>query len=380
MLRKIHFPSHLFLKKKTSGFSLVLHDRQHCERFSRDHSTSLSQKAKPLPQANNCPLLDIIHHELNQPSTSSKFNSARSQRDVATQCSSEDFNARTDHSCRILMARASTTSTVLPVIRPRPGYSECGIQVDLGDVRIDSLEHLIELYASLLSPATIRQFYDDCQSNIQWTRTHLDEYLQHRNDVIIVPTLQQLSLTTLNRWNEQIKSSNPTCNTISIDDLLQDINDDEEMNEDFILDEDSTDSNQMYLPWSIVHSLQELYGELPNTSFFESDHRGIALSIDDDLSISLYQALQRCVMEPPVKDSVTKPVIDNQMYAENKSKAKNQPSNNNQRWVIPSANASSHVSHSNSIPSLKQIIHEEQQAAKSQKTKQVCSRRFGADR
>ena len=371
-------------EKKTNGFSLILCNRKHTEAdgfSSRDHSSVISQKSKALPETKNCPLLDILHHELNQPSTSSKPDPSLLRRDAAIQCSSEDANDLTNPSYPVLTGHLSAACTVSTMIRPRPGYSECGVQVDLGDVRIDSLEHLVELYADLLSSTTVRQFYDDCQSNIQWTRTQLDEYLQHRNDVVVVPTLQQLSLNSLNRWNEQIKSTNPTCDTISLDDLLQDIND-EEMNEDFGFDHQSTDSsqievsdpNQMYLPWAVVHSLQELYGELPNTCFFESDHRGIALPIDDDLSITLYQALQRCVMEPSTKDSVTKPVNDNEVTTESKKKL----SNNNQRWVIPSENRSTGDLYAKPVPSLKQIIQEEQHAARSQKTKQVGPELFSS--
>ena len=83
-------------------------------------------------------------------------------------------------------------------------------------------------------------------------------------------------LDTLNQWNEEIKHSNPSFDTISIGDLLEDINDEEVFEEQLILDNGTnnnstiqfTDSNQMTIPWSFVNSLQDLYGGITNDIFF----------------------------------------------------------------------------------------------------------------
>ncbi|CAF2873529.1 unnamed protein product [Rotaria sp. Silwood2] len=190
----------------------------------KDHSSTLSHKQKQIINTTNCELLNIIHNELNIPSHSSCI----STKHIAIQCSSNDFNSQINHSDRILIGHLSSHSTqfiITSSLSPLPGYNECGIQVDLIDNNIDLL---IDIYANRLSSETIQQFYEVCHSDIQWTRTQIDEYLQHHNvKQTHISTLRQLCLNVLNQWNEQIKSTNPLVDTNSIDDLLQDINDDE---------------------------------------------------------------------------------------------------------------------------------------------------------
>jgi hypothetical protein len=255
----------------------------------------------------------------------------------------DEFNSPIDHSDVILIGSSFTKLTITSSIPTRPGYKECGIQVDLNEHNIDLL---MKIYSDRLSSESIEQFYEVCHSDIQWTCLQIDEYLQ--NNIVVIPTLQQLSLEKLNQWNEQIISTNPLFDTKSIDDLLQDINDDE------IFDFENpniefSNSNQINIPWSMINSLEEIYGELPDKSFFSSNNNGILLPLDDDLSRNIYQALERKSNEK------LKPVIKNKQK-------------NNQKWILPTNNSDMNT---NGVPSLRQIINEEQQAAKSQKSKQV---------
>ena len=309
----------------------------------RDCSSTITPKPNQLINSKNCELLNIIHHELNKPS----YHPSISTKHIAIQCSSDDFNSQLNPSDLILIGHLSSTKSFLTSSIPLlPGYNECGIQVDLNDNHIDCL---VEIYSNRLSIETIRQFYEVCHSDIQWTRTQIDEYLQYHNETkITFPTLSQLSLNVLNQWNEQIKSLNPFFDTKSITDLLKDINDDE-IFEELTSDIEVTNSNQINLPWSMVNSLEELYGELPNKSSLSSDNNGLLLPLDDDLSMNIYQALQRFLNK---SNQTIKPVNKNQ----------------NQRWKVPSQKPDIK---SSSIPSLKQIMNEEQQAAKSQQSKKV---------
>jgi hypothetical protein len=206
---------------------------------------------------------------------------------------------------------------------------------------------------------------------MQWTCLQIDEYLQNNNEErFSIPTLRQLSLEKLNQWNEQIKSTNPLFDTKSITDLLEDINnDDDEILVEELTSENTniefTNSNQINIPWSMMNSLEAIYGELPNKSSFSSNNHGLLVPVDDDLSFSIYQALQRLIIK---SNENIKPVIENQRKKENKKTNNN---NNNQKWKLPSQKPSNSDINTNNIPSLKQIMNEEQQAAKFQKPKQV---------
>ena len=321
----------------------------------RDCSSTISSKQDQSTNSKNCELINIIHHELNKPSSHPSI----STKHIAIQCSSDDFNSEINHSDSVLIGHSSSTKPLVTSSIPiLPGYNECGIQVDLNE---DNMDLLIEIYSNRLSVEIIRHFYEVCHSDIQLTRTEIDEYLQHHSEnQRSFPTLSQLSLNALNRWNEQIKSTNPLSDTRSINDLLEDINDDE-IFEELTLDNNTTPttnaavihSNQINLSWSMINSLEDLYGELPNKSSLSSDNNGIVLPIDDDLSLSMYQTLQRFLR---------KPVNENQIKKKNKTN-----NTNNQKWKLPSQTQSN----STNISSFQQIINEEQQAANSQKSKKV---------
>jgi hypothetical protein len=183
-------------------------------------------------------------------------------------------------------------------------------------------------------------------------------------------------LNALNQWNEQIKHSNPSFDTISIGDLLQDIND-EEVLEGFILDNETnnnsielTDSNQMNIPWSIIYSLQELYGELPIKSSFPYTADGLLLPLDDELSINIYQSLQRFL---GVTNKITKPVNEKKLTKENKKINKQQQQN------LPPQNKSNiNLNKKTNSPSLQQIMNEELMYINTHKPIQVFKLRYNS--
>ncbi len=317
--------------------------------LSRNHSSIIPSQQKQFTNPKTCELINIIHTELIKPSHYPSI----STKHIAIQCSSDEFNSPIDHEDVVLIGHLSSFSTSLEIIPTRPGYKECGIQVDLNEHNLDLL---MKIYSNRLSSESIEQFYEVCHFDIQWTCLQIDEYLQNNHQNIFhVPTLKQLSLEKLNQWNEQIILTNPLFDTKSIDDLLEDINDEEIFEElpSENLHIESTNSNQINIPWSIVNSLEEIYGKLPDRSFFSSNYNGILLPLDDDLARNIYQALERCSI---------KPMIENK-------KMKTKKNNNNQKWKLPADNLDRNT---NGVPSLKQIMNEEQQqAAKSQKSKQV---------
>ncbi|CAF2581500.1 unnamed protein product [Rotaria sp. Silwood2] len=333
----------------------------------RNHSSTNPNQQKSTNNKKD-ELINIIHNELTKPFVFNDQHPSKSFNQIGIQCSSDDFNQETNPSNRIIIGHLSTQSTISSSISIRPGYIECGIQVDLNENNIQSLSHLIELYSDRLSSEIIKQFYDLCNSDVQWTRIQIDEYLKHNNnDASIIPTLRQLSFNVLNQWNEQLKHSNPSFDTISIGDLLQDIND-EDVFEELILDDEInnnsiefTDSNQITIPWSIINCLQELYGELPiKSSLFDIDN-GLSLPLDDDLSINIYQALQRFLGMP---NKINKPVNEKKLTKENKKL-------NKQQWTLPSQNESNTNSEKKTNgPSLKEIINEELKYINTQKSVQ----------
>jgi hypothetical protein len=182
-------------------------------------------------------------------------------------------------------------------------------------------------------------------------------------------------LNALNQWNEQIKHSNPSFDTISIGDLLQDIND-EEVLEEFILDNETnnnsiqlTESNQMNIPWSIINSLQELYGELPIKSSFPYTADGLSLPLDDDLSINIYQSLQKFL---GVTNKITKPVNEKKLTKENKK------INKQQRNLPPQNQSNINLNKKTNGPSLQQIMNEELKYINTQKSVQVFKLRYNS--
>jgi hypothetical protein len=262
---------------------------------------------------------------------------------------------------RILIGHLSSSSTISSPISLPPGYIERGIQVDLND----SLTHLINIYSDRISVEMIKQFYELCNSDSRSTRIQIDEHLQRPPIQSTIPTLRQLSFNALNQWNDDIKYSNPSFDTISIEDLLQDINDEENIIVDNQTDNnnsiDLSNSNQMTIPWSMIESLQELYGELPTkSSSFSYTTDGLSLPLDDELSISIYQALQRFL---GVSNKTPKPVNEKKL---------NKKTNKQQQWTLPSENKLNNNNKTNSnSPSLQQIMNEELNYISTHKTTPV---------
>ena len=323
--------------------------------------------------------MNILHHELNSPSVDTKEKSMVSLKHAEIQCSFENFDLTPNSSDRILFGRLSMIPTAVNVtIQPAPGFNECGIQVDLNEPNLDTLNHLIEIYSNCVSVDTIQQFFNVCQGNFQWTRTQIEDYLKH--PVVVIPTLYELALNALEKWNEEIKSVNPTFDTICLDDLLQDIND-EEISHDMIMQSQSNsiefiENGSISLPWPVVNSLEELYGDLTDKSFFSSNQNGIVLPIDDELSISIYQALERCNMKSFPKETSNKPVTDNQRKTQDKSNNNQSIINQSQRWMAPNENQSNKNVQPKNVPSLRQIIEEEKQAQKSKKPNLVSGSKY----
>lgn len=305
-------------------------------------------------------LLNIIHDEYTRATPTTSYSISHK----SIQCTPDSFYENDDDddnsSSRILIGHIlSTSSSVIPTPPSpiRPGYNECGIQVDFNENNLDTLTDLIKFYSNLVSDDLVKQFYEHCNSDIQWTRQHIDEYLQHDHNYSKIPTLRQLSFNALKQWNEQIKHSNPSFDTISIGDLLQDIND-----EEFIEKNDFIDSNHLIIPWSMINSLQELYGELPQQSILSD---GLSLPLDDELSLNLFQGLQR-FLGVNNNTKTSKPVNEKKVNKENKKQTKS--SQQQQQWVSPKQNSSNKKSNA---PSLQEIMNEELNYMNTHKQPQV---------
>ena len=334
-------------------------------------------------------LLNILHHQLHQPAENVRTPTTRCH--AAVQCVAEEIRSSSaNHSDRILKCRPTNVSTsTCDLVLPRFGCNDRGIQVDLDYSTADQLDQLIELYSNRASEETIREFYAECQTDFQWTRERLDEYLEQRREVNRIPSLQHLALVALDRWDEQIKSSNPTFDLNDLAELLDEISDDEfdqtpsptttSNSNPLVL----SDMNQMQISWSMIDRFEDLYGELPDKSVFSANEEGILLPLDDDLSISIYQALQRRLIKSSATEQqqqqTTKPVTNTSMRKENQSvptpkkkKSSAKPTTHQQqRWLEPP----SKVQHTKNVPSFKQIMREEEHAAKCENPKQVIRAR-----
>ena len=103
-------------------------------------------------------------------------------------------------------------------------------------------------------------------------------------------------------------------------------------------------------------------GELPTTSFSHNTD-GLLLPLDDDLSMSIYQALQRLV---GVSNKIPKPVNEKKLTKENKRI-------NKQQWNVstkPESNNNNSKKKTNG-PSLQDIMNEEINYMNTHKTIQV---------
>ncbi|CAF1626827.1 unnamed protein product [Adineta ricciae] len=320
----------------------------------RDHSSTISYKQTQLSTSDNTQLINVLQSDFHEPSMPRKH--------VSIQCLSSDI--RSDSSGVIRIGRLPSSMPVLmtPSMSPLAGYSDCSVQVDMNATQ---LEKLIETYSNRLSGESIQQFYELCHENLQWTRSHIDGYLQQNQfNLIQVPTLHQMCLNILHQWDEQIKSHDPSFDSKSLDDLLQDINDNEIL-DDLPTDDTNirlTESNRLHVPWSIINLLEQLYGELPNKSIFTSDASNVLLPCDDELSRYIYQTLQRFSNQ---SDEVKQSTIE-------KKKKATKINSNDQKWKVPSSDQISTDVQTSHIPSLKQIMNEQQrqQTANAEKSKQ----------
>jgi len=305
-----------------------------------------SRKINAKSSTNDGNLLNIIRNEFLTPI----------KQTVETQCDENLFKLPISSSDRIVFARSidesSRTTTTSPIVR-RDGQIDCEIQVDVRDDSIFSLKNLIEIYSNRLSEETIRQFYEICQEDLIWTRTQLDEYLQHTSIPSKIPTLHQLSFNVLNQWDFHLKSSNPSCSTISIDDLLQDLND-EPVFEEFIDRESENEPNSIRISSMLINSIENLYGEIPQLSSIVAENDFFLLPLDDALSIEIHRALQRFV-------GVTQ-------KATNEKKIRKSQQTQSQ-WVAP-ASKKPNAKSSSSTPSLKEIMDEELNYINTQKPTQ----------
>ena len=335
---------------------------------SREQSSTVPRHQQKTTINKKNDLLNILHDGLTKSSTTNdQCSSSSSRNHIAIQCSSNDLEENINSSDRILIGHllsssASASENSSPILIP-PGYNQCGIQVDLNENNIDSLTSLIEFYSNNVSSDIVEHFYEVCNSDIQWTKTQIDEYLQNDHVRLTIPTLRQLSLKALNEWDQEIKHSNPLFGKISIEDLLQDIND-----ENIIQTNTNThtnqsiefnNSNQILIPYTILNSLQELYGELPINSNVSDC---LSLPLDDELSMNIYQALQRFL---GVSDKIPEPVN------EKKSTKETKKINKQQRQSMSPPLLQNQSSQKTNIPSLKQIMNEEAYCNNVQKSTEV---------
>lgn len=256
-------------------------------------------------------MINIIQSELTKPSNHSSV----STKEVIIQCSSEEFNTPLDQSASVLIGRLSSSlPTDLVPLPIRTGYKECGTQVDFCEYQLDLL---MKIYSDRLSAETIEYFYEICHSDFQWTCAQIDEYLQN-------PPPREIPIEISN--TSSVKQE--------------------------IFDEIP---HQISMSSSTVHSLEEIYGQLPDKSSLTSTTNEILLPFDEDLSRSIHQAIERYLIR---SNQTTKPVNKKQT---------------NTRWKSTIDNPDVQT---NQVPSLQEIINEEQRAAQSQKTKQVLPLNF----
>lgn len=320
--------------------------------------------------------MNIIRDELTTPSAVSDESPSTSRKHIAIQCQADHFNQAVTSTDRVLVGRLLTHSNVSAPVSPAAGYTDCSVQVDMNSDSVQSFAELTQLYSDRLDVDLIKQFYEVCQADIQWTRAQLDDHLQHKRVDSTIPTLRQLSLNTLNRWDTQIKHLNPSFDTISIGDLLQDINDEGPFEELIGEDEDVashqavqfSETKEVLIPWLLANAVQDLYGDIANLSSFASDTNGISMPLDDELTMNIYQALQRFVGIANVHQGRSKPV--NEKKGPNRENKK--VNNNQQQWKLPTQTQPKKGANKNSSgPSLKEIMDEELNYINTQKPNQV---------
>lgn len=210
-----------------------------------------------------------------------------------------------------------------------------------------------------MSEKVIRQFFEVCHCNTEFTQTKIDEYLPEIHQKLLsFPTLKQLCINGLNQWNEQIKSTSSLLDKNTIDNLLQGIYD-EEVIEELDLDNKNIDlinSSQINIPTSIINSSEKSFENMPNKSLDLPNNNDRLSTLDADLSRNIYQALRRLLIKP---NPTIQPVTNKSLKKLNTAKTVS-----NQQSIPNQINT-------NHIPSFRQITQEEQQSEQSQKSKQV---------
>lgn len=284
--------------------------------ISRDHSSTIPSRQSQLIHPNTFELINIIQNEFTKPT----HHSSVSTNDVFIQCSPNEFDSPVDQSSIRLIGRVSAASWSNDsiVVSVRPGYKECGIQVDFRDHQIDLL---LQIYSDRLPAETIEYFYEISHSDFQSTCSQIDEYLQtHPQEELVSSTIHPSNT-----------SADPP-------------NFDEEFSAEL--------PRQISISSSTLTSLEEIYGQLPDKSSLTSTNNEILLPFDEDLSRGIYQAVRRYLTR---SNETIKPV------------------NKNQKWKSPMGNSSGTSDH---VPSMREIIDEEQRAVQSQKSKQVILLKF----
>ncbi|CAF1049600.1 unnamed protein product [Didymodactylos carnosus] len=337
---------------------------------------------------------------------------------------------------------ASLSNNTCATVTFLPGLYECGIQVDLSDGNDDPLSYLNSLYSSKINTELILQFYELCNCDLQWTKSQLDEYLVHLHpqsqmmqspksntgetnyDSSIETTnrqqqqrrqrslvsLKQCCLDVLNEWDSSIKENDPNFDTNSISELLEDINDDDDQLlvdclNDFTVSSIPNNSNSeqehihfldpkhLLIPSTIVNTMEEIYGKLPRDQSLSTHHLtmgtdgyqdGILLPFDDDLAITLYQAMQRHILKSDTNNVSSLIDVSQEQVQQNTSKnakklLKKQQKQQNSQWNNKNTVENEYDEHmkaiNTNIPSLKQIIAEEQRAEKKHQEQQMERKR-----
>lgn len=338
------------------------------------------QPTKTIESTNT--LLSVLQDEFKITSRSTKTTPIIGT-DVAIQCTTTSINQTKSSDDRILTCKtpnkSDTVSYELATRTPGWGYRDSATQVDFEEQTISSLSELLEIYLDRISEETIRYFYHVCKEDVSWTRRYLDEYVRHDRVSSNIPTLRQLSFDALKRWNEMLSSSNPSFQNESFTDLLRDINDDEQFHEasHFTSTQaadttfEITENRQIFIPVTLIQSLQECYGDIPNISYLMEGSDGVFLPLDDSLNLAIYTALGRFVGIERYDEGFCEPVTE-----KNKRRTEKKP--HSSKWKAfeetnrpkPKSNAE----HS-PIPSFATIMDEDLRASQAEKSKPVKSKR-----
>ncbi|CAF0919127.1 unnamed protein product [Didymodactylos carnosus] len=313
---------------------------------------------------------------------------------------------------------SSSNDACLKTAHPFASY-ERGTQLDLLDENDDSLSYLNSLYSSKISSELISQFYKLCMCDLQRTKSQLDKYLLHLHphmtqspissyreenyDSFIethtnkqqkqkrqcyneISSLKQYCLDVLNEWNLFIKDINDDDRSLIdyFDELIV-------TNDASNLSTDQEYTKYLIIPEKIIDSMKKTYGELLEdqslstrywTTVENNCHDEILLSIDNDLAITLYQTIQKHILNANNATALIN-VNHKQQQQQNNSKTaekllqKNQLSQENSRWynintIDNGLEENMKTSHTDA-QSLKRIIIDEKRTEKHSQLKHRSS-------